>query len=129
MSELWTPSGDDPVPEDTASGDGEPTPEELEDELRQARAELAAVPVVDLIANHAIGLWQLAVLHLTPDPARDGSPSPPRLDQAALAIDALAALVDDLGTRLAPHDETLRDAVRQLRLAFVEVSGRAGGDD
>jgi hypothetical protein len=123
VSELWTPSGEHPVGDDT----GEPTPEEVEAELRQARAELAAVPVADLVANHAIGLWQLAVLHLTPDPAPDGTPVPPRLDQASLAIDALAALVDGLGARLAPHDETLRDAVSQLRLAFVELSGREGG--
>ena len=38
-------------------------------------------------------------------------PAEPRLDEAGLAIDALGALVDGLGDRLAPHDEALRDAV------------------
>jgi hypothetical protein len=47
----------------------------------------------------------------------------PRLAEAGLAIDALGALVDTLGDRLAPNDVTLREAVAQLRLAFVQVSG------
>jgi hypothetical protein len=90
--------------------------------MLRARAELASVPVADIVANHAVGLWQLAVLHLTPDPGPDGRPTEPRLDEAGLAIDAFAALVDGLGARLAPNDEALRDALAQLRLAFVQVS-------
>ena len=91
-------------------------------ELLRARAELAAVPVADIVANHAIGLQQLAVIHLLPDPDVDGNPGEPRLAEASLAIDALGALVDTLGDRLAPHHEALREAVSQLRLAFVELS-------
>lgn len=129
MSSLWTPSGEHQPSEDAVEPvEGEPTPEEMaqvEAEMRRAREELASVPVADIIANHAVGLWQLAVLHLTPDPGPDGSPSEPRLDEAGLAIDALAALVDGLGARLAPHDEALRDALSQLRLAFVQVSSSA----
>jgi hypothetical protein len=34
----------------------------------------------------------------------------------------LGALVDTLGERLGEHHEALRDAVTQLRLAFVELS-------
>jgi hypothetical protein len=93
--------------------------------MRRAREELANVPVVDIVANHAVGLWQLAVLHLTPEPQPDGSPTEPRLAEAGLAIDALAALVDGLGDRLAPNDEPLRDALGQLRMAYVQV---ASGD-
>ena len=93
----------------------------------RARAELAAVPVADIVANHAVGLWQLAILHLMPEPGPDGQPGPPRLAEAGLAIDALGALVDGLGGRLAPHDEALRGALSQLRLAYVEVAGGAGG--
>lgn len=141
MSTLWTPSGEhrpeEPAPDEAAgdladdgfgyglSPDEEPSPEQIEEMLR-ARAELASVPVTDIVANHAVGLWQLAVLHLMPDPDPEGLPMPPRLDEARLAIDALGALVDGLGERLAPHDETLRDALSQLRLAYVQVAG--GGD-
>jgi hypothetical protein len=136
VSTLWTPSGEhdpsgggDGGGEHGGSGPDHPddtplSPEEQAeyDELVRTRAELAAIPVPDIVANHAVGLWQLAVLHLTPDPAPDGTPTEPRLAEAGLAIDALAALVDTLGPRLAPHDETLREALTQLQLAFVQVS-------
>jgi hypothetical protein len=116
------------VGERDAGGSGmrEPTVEELE-EMQRARAELAAVPVADIVANHAVGLWQLAILHLMPEPGPEGEPGPPRLAEAGLAIDALAALVEGLGGRLAPHDEALREALTQLRLAYVEVAGGTGG--
>jgi hypothetical protein len=104
---------------------GQPDADPMDAEIRRARDELAAVPVVDIVANHAVGLWQLAVLHLTPDPQPDGTPTEPRLGQAALAIDALGALVDGLGDRLEPHDEALREALGQLRMAYVQV---ASGD-
>ena len=145
MSSIWTPSGEHPtdpdsgrdlagsVPERNAGsvpGDDEQlSPEqiaEVEAEMMRARAELGSVPVADIVANHAVGLWQLAVLHLTPDPRPDGTPVAPRLDEAGLAIDAFAALVDGLGARLAPNDEALRDALAQLRLAFVQVSSGEG---
>lgn len=94
----------------------------LAEEMRRVRAELAATPVVDLIANHAVGLWQLAVLHLVPE-----GEEPPRLEDAAVAIDAFAAIVETLGPRLGPHEEPLRDALSQLRLAFVQVRERSSG--
>jgi len=130
VSSIWTPSGEhrpEPEPE-PAGGSVPPEGEAVEmtqeqyQELLQARAELAAIPVADIIANHAIGLQQLAVIHLLPDPDLEGNPSEPRLAQAGLAIDALGALVDTLGDRLAPHHEALREAVTQLRMAFVELS-------
>ena len=54
--------------------------------------------------------------------AYDYLTKPFKLAEASLAIDALGALVDALGDRLAPHHEALREAVTQLRLAFVELS-------
>jgi hypothetical protein len=126
VSGLWTPSGEH-VPERDEPGapPDAPSPEEeaaVAEELRRVRQEIAGTPVADIIANHAVGLWQLAILHLTPE---DGDPS---LEEAALAIDALAALVEQLGDRLGHHAEALREALTQLRLAFVEVRNRAGGD-
>jgi hypothetical protein len=86
--------------------------------MRRLRDEIARTPAADIIANHAVGLWQLAVLHLTPDEG------PARLGEAALAIDALAGIVDGLGDRLGEHGEPLRDALTQLRLAYVQVRDR-----
>jgi hypothetical protein len=90
--------------------------------MARVRAELAATPVADIVANHAVGLWQLAVLHLTPE-----GDEAPRLDEAGLAIDALAALVEGLGERLGHNAEPLRDALAQLRLAYVQVQERING--
>jgi hypothetical protein len=125
VSSIWTPSGEhEPHDQEVApAGDAAPEmTEEAYEELVRTRAELAAIPVVDIVANHAVGLWQLAILHLTPDPGPDGLPTEPRLAEAGLAIDALGALVDTLGERLEPHYEALREALTQLRLAFVELS-------
>ena len=123
MSTLWTPSGD-PPPEPESGPPGEPDAAAVAEELRRVRAELAATPVADLIANHAVGLWQLAVLHLVPDEGQAA-----HLGDAALAIDALAALVEGVGDRLERHAEPLRDALSQLRLAFVQVQERGAGED
>jgi hypothetical protein len=137
VSGLWTPSGEHrPAAGDDATDDPSPSREvggdagledaglddaEVHEELRRVRAELAGTPVADLVANHAIGLWQLAVLHLTPE---EGGTV--RLDEAGLAIDAMAALVEGLGDRLGESAEPLREALAQLRMAFVQVSTRAG---
>ncbi|MCU1457599.1 MAG: hypothetical protein JWL73_1691, partial [Actinomycetia bacterium] len=96
MSSIWTPSGEHEPSRDPAGGEGaEPEmTQEAYEELVRTRAELAAIPVADIVANHAVGLWQLAILHLTPDPGPDGTPTEPRLPEAGLAIDALGALVD-----------------------------------
>jgi hypothetical protein len=92
-----------------------------EAEIRATMARLAATPVADIVANHAIGLWQLAVLHLGL-----GGDVEPDLEQAALALDAMAALVDGLGDRLGENADALRDALAQLRLAYVQVAQAAG---
>lgn len=123
MSTLWTPSGEH-QPEPGPDADGEPDQAAVAEELRRVRAELAATPVVELIANHGIGLWQLAVLHLMPEDDEE-----PRLAEAALAIDALAGLVESLGDRLGRHAEPLRDALSQLRLVYVQVQGRGSDRD
>ena len=136
MSSLWTPSGehrpDEPAAPSTPGGDrgggggggrrgGGSDPDEaaVAEELRRVRAELAATPIVDLIANHCVGLWQLAVLHMVPE-----GDEPPHLADAALAIDALAGVVEGLGDRLERHAEPLRDALAQLRMAYVQVQER-----
>ncbi|HMF04699.1 MAG TPA: hypothetical protein VKH17_07790 [Acidimicrobiia bacterium] len=126
MSTLWTPGGEQ-QPEDQeqpeASAGVGPDDEAAREQLRQLREQLAATPVADIIANHAIGLWELALLHLSPDEGM-----PPDLDEARLAVDGVAALVEGLGDRLGRHQEPLREALAQLRLAFVEISRRAGAD-
>jgi hypothetical protein len=128
VSGLWTPGGGQPPPDrppgdDDSGYEAAATIEEVE-ALRAVHAKLVATPVEDVIANHALGIWQLALVHLgviTP-PDADGRPPEPNLAAAGLAIDALAALVDGLGERLGAHEPVLRDALTQAQMLFVEVS-------
>ena len=117
MSSLWTPGGERPVERQPEEPQLTAEQEELLGELQAAREQLAQTPASLVVANHAIGLFQLAAIHLDTEP--------PNLDDARLAIDALAALVDGLPGRLGEEEATLRDALAQLRLAFVEVSKRS----
>jgi len=135
VSGLWTPgSGDprEPAPgaSDAGVGEavGEPSAEEVA-AVRELHARLAATPVVDVIVNHAIGIWQLALVHLgvvTP-PDEQGRRPAPDLASAGLAIDALAALVDGLTDRLGEGEEMLRDALHQAQMLFVEIADQVGG--
>lgn len=116
MASLWTPGGERPVEQPPPREELTPEQEQLVDELRQAREQLSQTPASLIVANHAIGLFQLAAIHLDQES--------PKLEEARLAIDALAALVDGLSGRLGDEEESLREALAQLQLAYVEVSKR-----
>ena len=130
---LWTPDGERPVgrdagPDEPAAGPPDGLPEDLSDlspedrarleqmqaELDQVRAQLLEAPATVVVANHAMGIYELAAIHLTA--------SEPKLAEASLAIDALAALVEGLEGRLGETEATLREALGQLRNAYLEVS-------
>ena len=93
--------------------------------LSEARARLAEVPAEVVVTNHVMGLYELAAIHLAADP--------PDLVSAALAIDAVGCLVEGLGDRLGEDAGTMRDALANIRVAFVQVKGITGqstpGDD
>jgi hypothetical protein len=86
--------------------------------LHELRQQLLGTPADVVVANHAYGLFELAAIHL--------SQQPPRLDEARLAVDAMAALVEGLANRLGEAERSLNDALAQIRLAFVQISGSAG---
>lgn len=90
---------------------------EAERAMAEARARLADVPAEVVVTNHVMGLYELAAIHL--------SATPPELAQAALAIDAVACLVDGLGDRLGDEAPTMRDALNNIRVAFVQIKGQA----
>jgi hypothetical protein len=132
MSSLWTPDGErpirrpDPSPPRTQAGPAEDFDADYsdefgddmsEEELAQVTGELLSVPASAIVANHCIGFFQLAALHL--------SQQPPNLAEASLAIDALGAVVDKVGGRLGDDGETLNEALGQIRLAFVQVKAAA----
>ena len=139
MSSIWTPGGEHRVPREPsnaahAGGRGghdddddddiddldELDPDLAEaqaafrDEIDAARERVAAVPAAQVVANHAMGLYELAAIHI--------SEQTPDLEAARLAIDAMGLLVDNLAGRLGEAEPTLKEALTQLRMAYVQVS-------
>lgn len=111
------PSGSVPPPRAGAPGGSEgPTEEELD----EIRSQLLEAPVEVVIGNHAYGIFELAALHL--------SASPPNLEQARLAVDALGALVEGLQGRLGNVGQPLTEALAQIRLAYVQISSADAPD-
>jgi hypothetical protein len=127
MSSLWTPGGERPVGRpDPQPAPGPPpeagvdelTPEEqaeLAEQMAAVQQELLGTPVSVVVANHAVGLFQLAALHL--------NQRPPNLEEGRLAVDAMGALVEGLAGRLGEEEVSMREALAQLRLAFVQLQG------
>jgi len=125
---LWTPGGEHrPEPSADADQPGPPPVEELspEDraqleamqaEMAEVRQQLLSAPASVVVANHAMGIYELAAIHLTAEA--------PKLAEASLAIDALAALLDGLSGRLGESEPTLSEALAQLRAAYLEVHNR-----
>ena len=89
--------------------------------IDEARRRVADAPAEVVVVNHVMGLYELAAIHLSADE--------PDLISAALAIDAVACLVDGLGDRLGPDTPAMRDALNNIRLAFVQIKGRAATAD
>ena len=142
---LWTPGGEHqvPRPEPTDTTTSEPAgasaatggpslddlnpeqraqAEQLASEMAEVRKQLLSAPAAVVVANHAMGLYELAAIHL--------SVERPNLDEARVAIDAFGALVETIGDRLGEDSETLQDALKQIRIAYVQVKGGLeGGDD
>jgi hypothetical protein len=139
---LWTPSGEHPVdrpgqsasepsPPPTPPPSAGPTEEELENlspeereqleamarQVEDARRQLLQAPAGPVVGQQALQFYELAALHL--------SQPEPKLDDARIAIDALTAVVEALGARLGEAESPLRQAVHQLKLAFVEASRNA----
>ncbi len=132
---LWTPDGEIPIdrsgPPRGGAADmvGGPSLDDLSPEERaQAEAfvremaavqeEIARTPIAQLVANHIGGFYELAAIKL--------SQVPPQLAEGKVAIDAMAAVLDAVGSRLGPDGATLRDALTQLQMAFVQLSETPG---
>jgi hypothetical protein len=112
------PTGDDELDLDDL---GPEEQAELAQRLDELRRQLLGTPAEVVVANHAYGLFELAAIHL--------SQRPPRRDEARLAVDAMATLVEGLAGRLGDAERSLQDALSQIRLAFVQISEAAVAED
>ena len=124
---LWTPDGEHRVEREESAPEPEEdplaglSPEERERamamaaEMDEVRRQLAEVPASVVVANHAMGMYELAAIHL--------SSQPPNFVEAQVAIDAMAAIIEGLKGRLGENESTLIDALGQLRMAYVQLHG------
>ncbi len=144
---LWTPGGEHPIDDSRGAGQAGPSPagdpagmpsfddlspedqeqaREIAAQMAETQQRLAGVPAADVVANHVMGLYELGAIHL--------SQETPNFDEAQLAIDAMAAIVDGIPGRMGEAEPTLRDALAQIRMVFVQLKTQvddaaAGADD
>jgi len=140
---LWTPDGEHEVNKEQPQVDEQRvhesedindvpgfedlTPEQQEQakamaaELAEARQRLAETPAAEVIANHVMGIYELAAIHL--------SSQPPGLDEAKVAIDAMAAILSSLENRLGQNEAVLKDALSQMQMAFVQIRDSAATEE
>ena len=133
---LWTPDGDVPIDPNRPTSSTPPpaergaagmvggpefddlSPEEqakaelLIAEMAEMQRQLLGVPAAVIVVNHARGLLELAIMHL--------NQAEPRFEEARLAIDAFAAILDSTGSRLGEDAEYLRQVLTQVQVAFVQ---------
>ena len=101
---------DDLSPEERARA------EEMVKEMADARERLVSTPAATIVANHAMGLYELAALHL--------SAQTPNFAEATIAIDALGAITEVLAGRLGDDENAVKQALDQIRMAFVQLKGQ-----
>ncbi|HJP16613.1 MAG TPA: DUF1844 domain-containing protein [Acidimicrobiales bacterium] len=130
MSSFWTPDGEHTIqPEsqndesiqnsgefDHLSPEDKERAETMVKEMAAAQERISQTPVAVVISTHLMGLYELAAIHL--------SQQPPNLKDASLAIDALGAVMEKLANQLGESEETLRDALHQIRMAYVSLEQR-----
>ena len=133
---LWTPDGEHEIDrsssenpiadieEDTnledLPGFDELTTEQQEQaramaaEVAAARQRLSQTPAAEVIANHVMGIYELAAIHL--------SDETPKLNEAQIAIDAMTGIVEALEGRLGENENVIKDALQQIQMAYVQVA-------
>ncbi len=115
---LWTPDGEHPIPPAGTAPADDLTEEQQEQarqmakEMAEARAQLLEAEVDTVITNHALGIYELAALHITADD--------PDMTEARLAVDALGALVEGLEGRLGDGEPTLVEALANIKIGYVQ---------
>ena len=83
-------------------------------ELAAARQRLSQTPAAEVIANHVMGIYELAAIHL--------SDETPKLNEAQIAIDAMTGIVGTLEGRLGENENVIKDALQQIQMAYVQVA-------
>ncbi|HWL65794.1 MAG TPA: hypothetical protein VNP73_07460 [Actinomycetota bacterium] len=105
-----SPSGGTPPPPGGAEQVWTP---EQEAEAKRIVEEIVRTPSLDWVLNVAVNLANVAGTKLEMGAAQD----------AQLAIDALASLINGLGDRLQDAEAPLKQTLAQLQLAYAQRAG------
>ena len=97
-------------PESGPQGQGVWTPEQ-EEEARRMAEEMARIPSIEWVINVAVTLANAAGTKLNEGLRED----------AGLAIDALSAIVEKVGSRLGEAEAPLRQTLAQLQMAYAQM--------
>ncbi|CAB4929820.1 unannotated protein [freshwater metagenome] len=109
-------------PTDPFADGREPT----EDELRAAyEAEIKLMRVEEVLAQTLVSLLNLGARKAGLAP---GTEDERDLEQLHLAVEGARAMLALCEPALGPDGPPIRDALSQLQLAYVQLSGEAGGE-
>ena len=92
------------------------TPEQ-EEEARRMSEEMAQIPSLEWVINVAVTLANAAGTKLNAG----------LRDDAGLAIDALAAIVEKVGPQMGEAEAPLRQTLAQLQMAYAQMPGNPDG--
>jgi len=106
---LGGPNLDDLSPEERAQA------EEMIARMAEVQRQLLSQPASVFIANHLMGLYELAAVHL--------DQPEPRYDEVRLAIDAMTSMLEATEDRLGETGTELRQALTVLQTVFVQRVG------
>jgi len=106
------PAAVTPPPPPGAAGEGVWTPEQQEEAARMAE-EMARIPSLEWVINVSVTLANAAGTKLNAG----------QVDDAGLAIDALAALVEKVGPNLGDAEAPLRQTLAQLQMGYAQMAG------
>jgi hypothetical protein len=113
------PSGGAAAPSEPplAGEAGEVWTPEQEQEARRMADEMAQIPSLEWVINVSVTLANAAGTKLNAGSAED----------ASLAIDALAAIVEKVGPQMGDAEAPLRQTLAQLQMAYAERVGKPPG--
>jgi len=100
----------------SAQGEGVWTPEQ-EQEARRMSEEMSQIPSLEWVINVAVTLANAAGTKLNTG----------RWDDAGLAIDALSAIIEKVGSRMGEAETPLRQTLAQLQMAYAQMAAGTGG--
>ncbi len=106
------PAGEHPSGVEQGATTEEPWTPEQEAEARRSAAEMSSVPSLDWVVNVAVTLANVAGTKIESGKAAD----------AKLAIDALAGIVQSVGTEMPQVEGPLRQTLAQLQMAYVQAT-------